>query len=58
MKDEIPCLLLSCRVGNLLPTICLRLRGQGLPTLLGFIPPALWDWLAKNAPHKSRTHIE
>ncbi|MGZ8261911.1 MAG: SDR family oxidoreductase, partial [Methylotenera sp.] len=23
-----------------------------------FIPPILWDWLAKNAPHKSRTHVE
>jgi len=26
--------------------------------LMRFIPPALWDWLAKNAPHKSRTRVE
>jgi short-subunit dehydrogenase len=23
-----------------------------------FIPPALWDWTMKNAPHKERTHWE
>lgn len=26
--------------------------------LMRFIPPVLWDFLAKNAPHKSRTHVE
>ena len=26
--------------------------------LMRLIPPILWDWLAKNAPHKSRIHIE
>ena len=26
--------------------------------LMRFIPPVLWDFLAKNAPHKSRTNVE
>jgi len=26
--------------------------------LMRLIPPILWDLLAKNAPHKSRTHVE
>ncbi len=26
--------------------------------LMRLIPPVLWDYLAKNAPHKSRTHVE
>ncbi|MDO9366503.1 MAG: SDR family oxidoreductase [Methylotenera sp.] len=26
--------------------------------LMRLIPPVLWDYLAKNAPHKSRIHIE
>lgn len=26
--------------------------------LMRFIPPILWDWIMKNAPHKSRTYVE
>jgi len=26
--------------------------------LMRLIPPALWDWLAKNAPHKPRVEVE
>lgn len=26
--------------------------------LMRFIPPMLWDFMAKNAPHKSRTHVK
>jgi len=26
--------------------------------LMRLIPPVLWDFLAKNAPHKPRIHVE